>query len=333
MKQTQKLDELIRRIIKEELENNLKEDEKEFVTSDGTARTATSQQRQSIAKAKAGDTIKYRKAGTATTSTTAGTMQEEESEEVNEVNENDLGFQLAEWFITEFPKLAERILPKYSDQDSLDYIQKLGNSLILLLGTVGFFAGTGAYATYKGAKDKIEAAKNKISNLVKSNPVDKIKSMLKMKESEEMKVADTEVLESTPTATEIAGKMSEILDSLTRLSEAGKDDKHKKYAAKVMKAMEAAKSALEGLTAHEVMLEEKEKAVKEKDAQGHLKAIEKHLGKIVKDKDAVSKMMKKMPIEKVIAMKDKMADKPMDEEKLARVMLKHSLKEAAVKKN
>jgi hypothetical protein len=81
------------------------------------------------------------------------------------------------------------------------------------------------------------------------------------------------------------------------------------------------------------MLEEKDQANKEKEAQGHLKAIEKHLGKIVKDKDAVGKMMKKMPIEKVIAMKQQMQNKELDEEKLAKVMLKHSLKEGWIKKN
>ena len=153
-------------------------------------------------------------------------------------------------------------------------------------------------------------------------------TMEEEKEPEEMQEPDRE---QKPKASEIAGQVAEIMEKLKSMAE-GEDAKKGKHAAKVMKYMESAKAALEALTAHETMLEEKEKAVKEKDAQGHLKAIEKHLGKIVKDKDAVSKMMKKMPIEKVMAMKDKMADKPMDEEKLARVMLKHSLKEGWVKK-
>lgn len=227
MSQKQKLEELIKKILKEELdEKNVNEEEKEFVTSDGTGKTATPQQRRMITKAKAGDTIKYRKAGMSTTSTTGGTMQEE---------------------------------------------------------------------------------------------------------TEEEKVANTEVLESMPTGTEIAGKISEILDALSKISEGGKDDKHKKHAAKVMKAMESAKAAIEALTAHEMVLEEKEKEAQEKDGHKHLKAIEKHLGKLIKDKDSIQKIMKKMPVEKVLDMKKKLVDKELDEEKLAKVMLKHSLKEAQEK--
>jgi len=150
-------------------------------------------------------------------------------------------------------------------------------------------------------------------------------------ESEEMKVADTEVLEAVPTGTEIAGKVSEIIDSLAKISEAGKDEKHKKHAGKVMKYMEAVKKALEALTAHEMMLEEKEKEADKKDGEKHLKAIEKHLGKLIKDKDSIQKIMKKMPVEKVLDMKKKLVDKELDEEKLAKVMLKHSLKEAQEK--
>ena len=152
-----------------------------------------------------------------------------------------------------------------------------------------------------------------------------------MKENEEeMQEPD---MEQKPKASEIAGQLAEIMEKLKSMAE-GEDPKKGKHAAKVMKYMESAKAALEALTAHETMLEEKDQAAKEKDAQGHLKAIEKHLGKIVKDKDAVGKMMKKMPIEKVIAMKQQMQskEKELDEEKLARVMLKHSLKEGWVKK-
>jgi len=177
------------------------------------------------------------------------------------------------------------------------------------------------------------AQKDELKNAKAGDSVSfkKAGSTMEEEKSEEMEVADTEVLENAPKASEIAGQVAEIMEKLKSMAE-GEDAKKGKHAAKVMKYMESAKAALEALTAHETMLEEKDQAAKEKDAQGHLKAIEKHLGKIVKDKDAVGKMMKKMPIEKVIAMKDKMADKPMDEEKLARVMLKHSLKEGWVKK-
>lgn len=222
MKQTQKLEALISRILKEELEAKIKEEEREYVTTDGTAKTATSQQKQAIAKAKAGDTIKYRKAGMGTTSTTQGTLEEE---------------------------------------------------------------------------------------------------------SEEMEVADTEVLENAPKASDLAGKLAEMMESLKTMSEAEGDAKKQKLAAKAMKSMEAVKSQLEALSAHEMMLEEKEKEADNKDGEKHLKAIEKHLGKLIKDKDAVSKIMKKMPVEKVVQMK-KQAGAELDEEKVAKAMLKHSLKEA-----
>lgn len=203
------------------------EEDKEYVTQDGTANTATGPQKKSIGKAKAGETITYRKAGSATTSTTQGALEE---------NEED------------------------------------------------------------------------------------------MQEPQEM--------EQMPKASEIAGQVAEIMEKLKSMGE-GEDPKKAKHAAKVMKYMESAKAALEALTAHETMLEEKEQDAKEKDAQGHLKAIEKHLGKIVKDKDAVGKMMKKMPIEKVIAMKQQLQskEKELDEEKLAKVMLTKSLKEGWVKQN
>ena len=142
---------------------------------------------------------------------------------------------------------------------------------------------------------------------------------------------DAAVIRETPVASEIAGKVSEIIDSLKAIAEAGKDNKHKRHAEKAMKYMDAAKNALEGLTAHEAMLEEKERAVKEKDATKDIKSIEKALGKIVKDKDTISKMMKKMPVEKVLAMKDKMKGE-MDETKVAKAMLNVALRESVVKK-
>ncbi len=151
-------------------------------------------------------------------------------------------------------------------------------------------------------------------------------------ESEEnVEMAADEVREA-PVASEIAGKVSEIIDSLKAVSEAAKDNKHKRHAEKAMKYMEAAKTALEGLTAHESMLEEKDKAAKEKDATKDIKGIEKALGKIVKDKDTVAKMMKKMPVEKVLAIKDKM-EGDIDETKVAKAMLNVALRESVQKKS
>jgi hypothetical protein len=195
-----------------------------------------------------------------------------------------------------------------------------------------YVSSTGEYSGITDIKDK-EQARQELKNkkaiqIIKPEEV----STLKEKENEEEMVQPD--MEQQPTGTEIAGQVAEIVEKLKAMSEGSKDPKKQKLAAKAMKQMESAKAALEALTGHETMLEEKDQAAKEKDAQGHLKAIEKHLGKIVKDKDAVGKMMKKMPIEKVIAMKQQMQskEKELDEEKLARVMLKHSLKEGWVKK-
>ncbi len=168
-------------------------------------------------------------------------------------------------------------------------------------------------------------------SVVEDDPTDPSSDKLKEKESEEEKVADTEVLESTPTATELSGKLSEIIDSINRISEGGKDEKHKKHAAKVMKAMEAAKTALEAMTAHEMMLEEKEKEVEKKEGEKHVGKFKKALTKLVKDPAAVEKIGAKMSPEKIMMLKKQM-NKELDEEKLAKAMLKHSLKEAALKK-
>jgi hypothetical protein len=153
------------------------------------------------------------------------------------------------------------------------------------------------------------------------------------KAGEKVVQENEEAMDQQPTGTDIAGQVAEIVEKLKIMSESGKDPKKQRLAEKVMKYMESAKAALEALTGHESMLEEKDQATKEKAAQGHLKAIEKHLGKIVRDKDAVGKMMKKMPIEKVIAMKQQMQskEKELDEERVAKAMLKYSLQEGWVK--
>ena len=188
-------------------------------------------------------------------------------------------------------------------------------------------SSTGEIGGIKDTKDQQQARKDlamqKAVQLVKPGDIGTLKE-------KEMQEPD---MEQIPKASEIAGQVAEIMEKLKSMGE-GEDPKKAKHAAKVMKYMESAKAALEALTAHETMLEEKDQAAKEKDAQGHLKAIEKHLGKIVKDKDAVGKMMKKMPIEKVIAMKQQLQskEKELDEEKLAKVMLNKSLKEGWVVK-
>jgi hypothetical protein len=152
------------------------------------------------------------------------------------------------------------------------------------------------------------------------------------KESEEIEVADTEVLENEVKASDIAGQVSEIVDKLKTMSEGGEDPKKQKLAAKAMKQMESAKAALEALTAHEMMLEEKAQAEEEKEAERHVKGFKKHLTKLVKEPAAVEKIASKMDAKKMAELKKKMKSGELDEEKLARVMLQHSLKEGWIKK-
>jgi hypothetical protein len=204
---------------------NIKEEEKEYVTSDGTSKTVTSQQKQSISKAKAGDTVKYRKAGMGTTSTTQGALEENE---------------------------------------------------------------------------------------------------------EEMQEPD---MEQKPKASEIAGQLAEIMEKLKSMAE-GEDPKKGKHAAKVMKYMESAKAALEALTAHETMLEEKDQAEQEKKAEKHRKNVEKIFKGIVKDENIVNRLKDKLSTKDIAALSKKLGEKgkELDEEKLARIVLNRSLKEGWVKK-
>ena len=125
-----------------------------------------------------------------------------------------------------------------------------------------------------------------------------------------------------------ARALAEAAGQMKGIVEAPKDAKHAKHAAKVLKHVEAANEALGHLRGHEKMILAKENDKDNKEGEKHLKAIEKHLGKVVKDKDAVGKMMKKMPIEKVIALK-KAKGGELDEEKVAKALLKHVIKEGA----
>ena len=127
-----------------------------------------------------------------------------------------------------------------------------------------------------------------------------------------------------------ARSLAEAAGQMKGICEAPKDAKHAKHAGKVLKHIEAANEALKGLRGHEKMLEAKQNEIDQKEGGKHLKAIEKHLGKVVKDKDAVGKMMKKMPIEKVLALKQAKGGE-LDEEKVAKALLKHVIKEGHFK--
>jgi len=218
MSQVKKLDNLINKVIEEELTayNKIKEQsQEEFITSDGTSKTLTTQQKDRIRKAKPGTSISYRKAG----STPSTTMEEGEIEQ----------------------------------------------------------------------EDPEEAP--------------------------------------APSAADIAGKMSEILDKLNNMSEMKDDPKYEKHAAKAAKYMEAAKSALEGLTNYETMLEEKDKQKQEKEATGLLNLIRRALNKLIKDKTTVEKIMNKMPVAKALELLTA-TGKNVDEQKVAKAMLNVALKES-----
>jgi hypothetical protein len=230
MKQSQ-LDNLIKRIIKEEMsrskseessESSKMDEDKVEYTQDGTAKTATSAQKQDAMKAKAGETVSYKK---------PGQMQEEDE----------------------------------NTQEHDEYTQDIDHE------------------DKDGEQDDLAAR----------------------------------------SLAEAAGQMKGIC-------EAPKDAKHAKHAGKVLKHIEAANEALGHLRGHEKMLEAKQNEIDQKEGGKHLKAIEKHLGKVVKDKDAVGKMMKKMPIEKVLALKQAKGGE-LDEEKVAKALLKHVIKEGHFK--
>ena len=134
----------------------------------------------------------------------------------------------------------------------------------------------------------------------------------------------------TPLSHDLAGKIAEVIDGLKAITESPKDKKHGKYAEKVMKHIGAAQAALEALTGHESILEEKDAAQAEKDAEGHLKGIRKHMSKVIKDKDTLDRIMNKMPVGKAMELK-KAAGGELDEEKVAKAMLKYVIKEGLVK--
>jgi len=148
-----------------------------------------------------------------------------------------------------------------------------------------------------------------------------------MKENEkEMQELD---MEQQPTGTEIAGQVAEIVEKLKAMSEVSEDPKKQKHVVKVMKYMESAKAALEALTAHETMLEEKDQEQQTKAAEKHKKNIEKIFKSIVKDENIVNRLKDKLTPKDIADLTKKLKDKgkELDEEKLARIVLNRSLKE------
>ena len=166
--------------------------------------------------------------------------------------------------------------------------------------------------------------------VVEDDPNDPSSTKLETSEAEEMQEPE---MEQKPKASEIAGQVAEIMEKLKSMAE-GEDPKKGKHAAKVMKYMESAKAALEALTAHETMLEEKDQAEQEKKAEKHKKGVEKIFKGIVKDENIVNRLKDKLSTDDIVSLTKKLKDKgkELDEEKLARIVLNRSLKEGWVKK-
>jgi hypothetical protein len=183
-----------------------------------------------------------------------------------------------------------------------------------------------------GVKDA-KAKKDAEAELVRGRAV-KFITPGKTQEASEEEMQEPEQMEQKPKASEIAGQLAEIMEKLKSMAE-GEDPKKGKHAAKVMKYMESAKAALEALTAHETMLEEKDQAEQEKKAEKHKKNIEKIFKGIVKDENIVNRLKDKLSPKDIAALSKKLGEKgkELDEEKLARIVLNRSLKEGwAVKK-
>jgi hypothetical protein len=218
MAQLEKLDNIILKVLKEELDSSVKEEKKQFITKDGTSRTLTPDQINQLRTLGPGDTATYMKPG-------------------------------------------ERQSPTAS-------------------------------------------------------------------ESEEIKPKD-EAMRTTPSSTEISGKIAEMIDSLRAVSEGSEDPKVHKIAEKASAQLEVAKKTLESLTAHEVMLQEKEHEKYVKEAAKKRKVIEKYLKKTVKMPEVVEKLMKKLPDEKVADMMKKSKGE-LDEEKVAGAMMRVALRESYI---
>lgn len=220
MSQIKKLDQLIKKIIAEETSKQVSEQDTIFVTQDGTAKTATSAQKNRIKniQRKPGATVNYVKAGTSTTDTSS-TMEEGEEEQIE---------------YTESPK----------------------------------------------AKD-------------------------------------------------IMQELSSVMEQLSGLAESNLDEKYKKNVAKVQKYLETAKAYLDNIEEYQKVLDTKNVELSNKQASKTSKVLERSLSRLIKDEGVVSKIMKKIPTNKIVELKSAYK-KELDEQKLAKALLNLSLKEGYI---
>ena len=179
-------------------------------------------------------------------------------------------------------------------------------------------------------RGQAKAQLDKIASKQQGSMPSPIASENKEKEEE---MQDTQ-LESMPTGTEIAGQVAEIVEKLKAMSEGSDDPKKRKLAEKIVKQMQSAKAALEALTAHEVMLEEKDQEKQTKAAEKHKKNIERIFKGIVKDENIVNRLTDRITIDDLVTIKKRLNTKgtDLDEDRFARIILDRSLKEGWVKK-
>jgi hypothetical protein len=194
-----------------------------------------------------------------------------------------------------------------------------------VVSEVGGEEGYEEYVTQTGTASSATGPQKKLIAQKKPGSILKFRKPGASLEENETQELETEQQE--PTGTDIAGQVAEIVEKLKIMSESGKDPKKQRLVEKVMKYMESAKAALEALTGHESMLEEKDQEAKRTAATKKLKGVRTHLGKIIKDKEIAERVMGKMPVEKMMQLASK-AKKDIDEAGLAKLMVKHSLQEA-----
>jgi hypothetical protein len=186
-----------------------------------------------------------------------------------------------------------------------------------------------AVVTPDGTPNTATSSQKQASMHTKAGDTVKYKKPGQLEEYNEP-VQDMEHDDAQPQGLDLAASLEEMMAHLKGIQEAPKDAKHANHAGKVMKHIGAAQEALKGLKGHNDMLEAKEAEQDQKDAGKHLANIKKHLGKVIKDKDTLERIMKKMPIEKAMELK-KAKGGELDEEKVAKAMLKHVIKEGHFK--
>jgi hypothetical protein len=152
------------------------------------------------------------------------------------------------------------------------------------------------------------------------------------KDAVNMKQTKQEDLSSqtqSPKATDLIQELNSIIEQLSAIAESNLDEKYKKQTAKVSKYLETAKGYLDNIEEYQKVIDSKNVELDNKKASKTAKVLEKSLSKLIKDEAVVSKIMKKIPTNKIVELKTAYK-KDLDEQKLAKTLLKLSLKEGIV---